>query len=114
MKKPAPFPVQAEDNANTTTPRRRNHDALSPRLVRLLTALLRSPVWRRDADSLIGTTNAPHYVEELRGMMGYEAIDTERVPVTTRDGETAYVGKYHLRAESRPLALELLGARHEA
>ncbi len=110
MKKPAPFPVQAEDNANTTIPRRR--DALSPRLVRLLTALLRSPVWRRDADSLIGTTNAPHYVEELRRILGYGAINTELVPVVNRDGDTSYVGRYHMLESSRPLALELLGVRH--
>ncbi len=89
MNKPTPFTEQATREAEDTTPRRRNHDALSPRLVRLLTALLRSPVWRVDADGIIGTTNAPHYVEELRGMMGYEAIATERVAVTTRDGETA-------------------------
>lgn len=114
MKKPAPFPVQAEDTANTTTPRRRNRDALSPRLVRLLTALLRSPVWRVDADRIAGTTNAPHYVQELRGIMGHDSIDTERVPVQNRDGNTSIVGRYHLKAESRPLALELLGARHEA
>jgi len=112
MKKPAPFPVQAEDNANTTTPRRR--DALSPRLVRLLAALLRNPVWRIDADKIAGTTNAPHYIQELRRILGYEAIDTERVPVVNRDGDTSYVGKYHLLESSRPLALELLGTRHEA
>ena len=113
MKKPTHFTEQATREAENTTPPR-NHDSLSPRLVRLLTALLRSPVWRIDADKIAGTTNAPHYVQELRDIMGYEAIDTERVPVVNRDGNTSHVGKYHLRAESRPLAIELLGARHEA
>jgi len=112
MKKPTPFTEQATREAHTTTIRR--WDALSPRLVRLLTALLRNPVWRIDADKIAGTTNAPHYIQELRGILGYEAIDTERVPVVNRDGNTSYVGKYHLLESSRPLALELLGARHGA
>jgi len=110
MKKPAPFPVQAEDTANTTTPRRRNHDALSPRQARLLSALLVRPVMRIDADNVSGAINSPDEVMKMR-RMGLE-IDTERVAVPNRDGNTSIVGRYHLRAESRPLALELLGVRH--
>jgi hypothetical protein len=109
MKKPAPFPVQAEDNANTTTPRR-SYEALSPRQARLLLAMLHRPVMRRDADRIAGATNSPDVVLHLR-RMGLE-IDTERLAVMNQDGNLSHVGKYHLKPESRPLALELLGVRH--
>jgi hypothetical protein len=109
MKKPTPFTEQAEDTPNTTT-RRRGYEALSPRQARLISVLLRHPVMRNDADRIAGATNSPDEIMKMR-RMGLK-IDTERLPILNRDGNTSIVGRYHLAESSRPLALELLEVSH--
>lgn len=70
---------------------------LTPRLKRGLRALRKGPVMREELDRIIGCSNSPHYVMELR----HRDFDIlmEEVPSIDRDGHECRPGKYTLLAE---------------
>lgn len=74
---------------------------------RCLIALVCAPVERTDLDRVIGTTNAPEFVKQLRrkGL----TIHTEKIPFVNRDGHNKWRGKYHLDPKSRTAANQMLG-----
>ena len=86
---------------------RRLRQCITPRLRRSLKALRQGSVTRREADAVIGTTNAPEYVSELKHKYGL-SITTEYVSSTDRDGRRTRTGVYHLDPESEELADLLL------
>ncbi len=85
----------------------------TPRHCRLLSALLKGPVPREQADKLTPASNAPHYVMELRSV-GIE-IECTRRRFIDAEGFCRCPGTYHLTPESRDLALQFLngGIPHE-
>lgn len=89
------------------TTAKRPRQCITPRLRRLIQALLQGPLPRMSADSVVGTTNAPEYVSELKYNYGL-AITTEYVTSTDRDGQRTRTGVYHLEPESRGLTESLL------
>lgn len=91
----------------TTAKRLRHH--ITPRLRRLIAALLIGPLPREAADRVTGASNSPHYVGQLRDKF-FLNITTERVEITDRDGLTSWPGVYHLMPESRELARLLLAS----
>ncbi|MBU2955076.1 hypothetical protein [Marinobacter sp. F3R08] len=82
---------------------------LSCRHVRLINRLLAGPLPRLEADRVIGTTNGPQYVKELRDSFRLQ-IRTDRVEVIDRDGLKTRPGVYHLEPEGRDRAQALLEA----
>ena len=92
--------------APATTERRLRH-CNAPRLRRLLKALRQGSVTRRNADAVVGTTNGPEYISELKHGYGL-SITTEYVSSTDRDGRRTRTGVYHLDPESEELADLLL------
>ncbi len=75
----------------------------NPRKIRALAALARGDVMRTDLDNLVGATNSPQVVSELRGT-GW-IITCERVPMIDRDGRHTYPGMYSLAYSQRQRAI---------
>lgn len=82
---------------------------LSCRHIRLIKRLLAGPLPRLEADRVIGTTNGPQYVKELRDSFCLK-IRTDRVEVIDRDGFKTRPGVYHLEPEGRERAQALIEA----
>lgn len=76
---------------------------LTPRQKRFVVRARKGPLPREEADRVCGASNSPEIARQLRAK-GY-AIDTERHPVTNQDGDTSYIGIYHLKVE--PAGVEL-------
>lgn len=93
MKKEAPA---------TTAKRQTNTTKLTPRLKRLLVALLadKSGLTREEADRAIPASNAPEYIRQLKERLGLE-IPCERIPFTTVDGYHGKRGVYYLTDADR-------------
>lgn len=89
----------------TTSKRQRPH--ITSRCRRLIQALRQGSLSRIEADLVVGTTNAPEYVRELRRTFGL-SITTERVSSTDRDGQPTRTGVYHLDPGAEELADFLL------
>jgi hypothetical protein len=70
---------------------------LSPRLKRLLALLAkREWVWREEVDRLAGVSNGPELVRQLRGILGQEGVEMQRVRSLDRDGCVCRPGRYKL------------------
>jgi len=82
---------------------------LTCRHIRLLKRLLAGPLPRMEADRVIGTTNGPQYIKDLRDTY-LLAIRTDRIEVIDRDGFKTRPGVYHLEPEGRERALALIEA----
>lgn len=82
---------------------------LSCRHIRLLRRLLTGPLPRLEADRVIGTTNGPQYIKDLRDSYRLD-IRTDRIEVIDRDGFKTRPGVYHLKPEGRNRALALIEA----
>lgn len=83
---------------------------LSPRQARAIDALLPGHwISREQMDRLTGASNAPDVVAKLRGKLGHDAIDTELIDGTDRDGRPCRTGRYRLTEPGRVRAVELLG-----
>lgn len=82
---------------------------LTCRHIRLLKRLLAGPLPRMEADRVIGTTNGPQYIKDLRDSYRLE-IRTDRIEVIDRDGFKTRPGVYHLEPEGRDRAQALLDA----
>jgi hypothetical protein len=81
---------------------------LTPRMVRLL-ALLESGAWlsREDVDRLVGVSNGPGIVRDLRGVLGFGAIEMQTTKVVDRDGGVCRPGRYRLTDAGRKAAAGL-------
>lgn len=88
-------PAQQEESGTGA----RFHGTGNQRHLRAIRALLRGPVERIDLDDIIGCTNAPYVIQELRGM-GLE-LPCERITVKDRDGKTCRPGRYSLTEKDR-------------
>lgn len=90
---------------------------LSPRQARVIHALLPGAWITREAlDRIAGASNAPDVIMKLRGKLGHDAIDTELIDGTDRDGRPCRTGRYRLTEPGRVRAVELLGkvdSQHE-
>lgn len=90
---------------------------LSPRQARVIRALLPGAWITREAlDRIAGASNAPDVIMKLRGKLGHDAIDTERIDGTDRDGRPCRTGRYRLSEPGRVRAAELLrevASQHE-
>lgn len=83
---------------------------LSPRQARAIDALLPGHwISREQMDRLTGASNAPDVVAKLRGKLGHDAIDTELIDGTDRDGRPCRTGRYRMTDPGRVRAAELLG-----
>jgi hypothetical protein len=91
---------QAEPSAlNSVNSTQQPH--LTTRQIRCLEALWLGPVMRYDLDDLIGCTNSPQVVSELR-TKGI-SIGCEDIPQIDRDGRRCYPGRYYLTNKGREL-----------
>ncbi|MCQ6262057.1 helix-turn-helix domain-containing protein [Alcanivorax sp. MM125-6] len=79
---------------------------LGPRHRRLVKALLRRPITREEADRIAKASNAPHWIMELR-RKGLNIV-CERRQKRDSDGAKVHPGVYTLKAESIPLAKQML------
>ena len=90
---------------------------LSPRQARVIRALMPGAWITREAlDRIAGASNAPDVIMKLRGKLGHDAIDTERIDGTDRDGRPCRPGFYRMTDPGRVRAVELLGkvdSQHE-
>lgn len=77
-----------------------------PRRCRLVSALLRGPVSREQADKLAPASNSPQYIMELREA-GIEILCLRRCFVDA-EGFKRCPGTYHLTPEGREAALAWL------
>jgi len=79
-----------------------NFTALTPRLQRLLRALIANPdgLSREDCDRATPCSNSPAYVCQLRHRLGLEIACT-RVPFETCDGLKSTYGWYRLTVADR-------------
>lgn len=75
----------------------------NPRKIRALAALARGDVMRNDLDNIVGATNSPQVISELRGT-GW-IINCERVPMIDRDGRHTMPGMYSLAYSQRQRAI---------
>ena len=83
---------------------------LSPRQARVIRALMPGAWITREAlDRIAGASNAPDVIMKLRGKLGHDAIDTERIDGTDRDGRPCRTGRYRMTEPGRVRAAELLG-----
>lgn len=73
---------------------------LSPRLQRLIRALLAGPIYREQADRVARASNSPQCISVLRQRFHLK-ITTTRVKVIDKDGLASYPGIYLLEPESR-------------
>ena len=72
---------------------------LTERQRRGIAALLRGPVMREALDRMVGCSNGPALISELRAM-GLD-IPCERVHATDRDGKPCKPGRYSLTEKDR-------------
>ena len=90
---------------------------LSPRQARVIRALMPGAWITREAlDRIAGASNAPDVIMKLRNKLGHDAIDTERIDGTDRDGRPCRTGRYRMTDPGRVRAVELLGkvaSQHE-
>ena len=67
-------------------------ETANPREIRIIRALAGGPRTREQLDAIAGASNVPDAIAALR-RRGLE-IPSSRQPVTDRDGETVYRGRY--------------------
>lgn len=81
---------------------------LTPRETRLL-ALLASHEWitRKEVESGAGVLNGPGLVRDLRGVLGYGAIEMQTFKAPDRDGKVCRPGRYRLTDAGRKAAAGL-------
>jgi hypothetical protein len=81
---------------------------LTPRMERLM-ALLASREWttREDVDRLVGVSNGPGIVRDLRGVLGFGAVEMQTIKVVDRDGSVCRPGRYRLTDAGRTAAVGL-------
>ena len=79
-----------------------HYTQLTPRLKRLLLALLDNPAGlsREDCDRATPCSNSPEYISQLRDRLGL-VIPCERVPFVTTDGDKSKRGVYRLAPTDR-------------
>lgn len=84
---------------------------LSPRQARLLDALLATTawIWREQIDRIAKASNGPDVVMRLRGKLGEDAIETERVDTLDADGRPSNPGRYRITGKGRQVVARLLG-----
>ena len=93
-----PDPTKAESsalNSRNSMPQ----PNFTPREMRCLDGLWLGPVMRYDLNGIIGTTNAPQTVFQLRAKG--VSIQCEDVQQIDRDGHKCYPGRYSLTNEGR-------------
>lgn len=98
----SPELVAASVEANHIKFIRAHYNALTPRLKRLLRALLDNPdgLPREAADRATPASNSPEYVSQLRDRLAL-TIPCEMVPFVTIDGDKSKRGVYHLTRADR-------------
>jgi hypothetical protein len=94
--------VAARVEANHIKYIRVHYNALTPRLKRLLRALLDNPAGlsREECDRATPCSNSPEYVSQLRDRLAL-AIPCEHVRFTTADGVASWYGRYYLTRTDR-------------
>lgn len=107
MKKPHP-PGRKRGQSNTSK-RRNSNKVLSPRLARLLTALLKKPRTVRQLIDEIPTNNPAEYASILRRRFGL-TIPCEHKRFITIDGRRSWYGIYRLTVKDKQKAKRLIGA----
>lgn len=107
--KKSPELVAASIEANHIKFIRAHFNSLTPRLKRLLRALLDNPdgLSREAADHATPCSNSPEYVSQLRDRLAL-AIPCEMVPFVTIDGDKSKRGVYHLTQSDRRKLVEAL------
>lgn len=83
------------------------HKNVSPRIRRLVIALLDGPIFREQADRIACASNSPELIRQLKRVHGLR-IKTQRPPHVDRDGVVTYPGLYILEEGSFELAKNLL------
>lgn len=85
----------------------RNHTKLSPRMQRLLKALMHQPQSSRDLMLSLPCNNPPEYIRTIRNRYGL-SIPVEHIKFTTIDGRASQYGMYSLTPDDRVKAAALL------
>jgi hypothetical protein len=104
--------IEAEGNTKQTslnfTTAKRFIGTNSPKRIRALIALVyRDWVSREDLDRLIGASNSPDSIMNLRRNHGLEIIMRE-VKAINRDGRPCWFGEYNLKHEDKVMVREWL------
>ena len=104
-----PHPAKAEQSA----PNKRDFTGTdNPRHLRALTVLLRRPVSREELDHIVGCSNGPELVAELRRRgLGKEHLPCERIRFIDRDGYTCRPGVYSLTLAGRRMIYAWMAKR---
>lgn len=104
MRKEASTPKSASPKIKNAS---NNSTALTPRMERLLLALLEEPQSIATLQKKIPANNVPEYVRQLRWTFGL-SIPCERIPFVTSDGRKSSYGIYELTPRDRAKANKLL------
>ena len=97
---------QAEQSAPS---KRKFTGTNNPRQLRGLTVLLRRPVLRKELDDIVGATNSPELVAELR-RKGLE-LPCKRIQFIDRDGRPCSPGVYSTTTADRQMIRAWLAKR---
>ncbi len=81
--------------------------SLPPRSLNLMLELLNRPLKREEADKVAPASNSPHYIRELRSILGVE-IPCQRIANITADGERGWYGVYFATPGDKQLMREYL------
>ncbi len=85
-------------------------NSLTPRLKRLLRALLDNPAGlsREQVDHVTPCSNGPEYARQLHERLGLNLVPCERISFTTIDGVSSWYGLYRLTPSDRKKLLAAL------
>lgn len=99
-KTPGPAATDSEGSKQNITPL--NYKLLTPRLKRLLAALMAADAGlpRETCDRVTPCSNSPEYISQLRERLALD-IPCTMVPFTTIDGQNSHYGLYQLTGEDR-------------
>lgn len=88
-------------------PKTKSKSSIEPRLSRLLTALLKRPLMREQADRIAGVSNSPDLIMNARRQYDLD-IPCERIRGLDRDRNVVRPGRYSLTAKDRAKVRQLL------
>ena len=84
----------------------------NPRYLRVIAALLISPLWRESVDSTAGVSNGPDAISRIRALFldghGKEHLDCTRIDLIDLDGKHCSPGVYSLSERGRQMIVEWL------
>jgi hypothetical protein len=81
---------------------------LNPRMSRVIRALLRGTVTRKEADRIAGCANSPDLISDIRRLVGHDTVLCTMYREIDLDGKVTRAGRYSLTEQAKPIFAALL------